>query len=155
MSYKKQNTASFKTSLCSSPSRWEGIWLRRQTQAFPEQRLEQQLLKRVTMRSLPTAVIVLSQKSSFCPCFLCTPTKWSPERCHAQREISSPETNLPCMRFLNTWFTLDVVHQILIANTSVLLLQNNTVTCQTIEISTLQLPAYCINHFSIQCVLFI
>lgn len=138
MSYELENTAPSKTSLCSPSNKWEGIWLRRWTKAFPEHELEQQLLNRVTIKSLPMAVVVLSQKSLFCPCFVCTPTKWSPERYHAQGELSSPETSLPRTRFFNTWFTLDVVqHQFLIANTSVLLLQNNTVTCQTTEISAI------------------
>lgn len=73
------------------------------------------------------AVMVLGYESSLHPCFVCTPTKWSPERYHNQKELSSPETNLPCTRFLNVWFTLEVVkHQFLVTNTSVLLLQSNS-----------------------------
>lgn len=137
MSYERENTAPAKTSLCSPSNKWEGVCLRRWTQAFPEHRLEQQLLDRVTVKSLPSAVMVLSQEFSFWRSYSCTPTKWSPERYHAQRELPFPKSSLPCLRFLNTWFALDAVqHQFLIVNTSALLLQN-TAMFQTTEISTI------------------
>lgn len=141
MSYKLENTDSSRTSLCSPSKEWEGIWLRWWAQAFPEHGLKQRLLDRVTIK-LPTAVMALSYKSSVCPCFVCTPTKWWPERSHGQKELSSPEADLPCTRFLNTVFTLGVVqHQFLVANTSVLFLQDNTVMCHAVEISVIKTPS--------------
>lgn len=50
-------------------------------QVFIEQSPEQQQL------NMP--IMLLSQESSFCPCFVCRPTKkiWSPESCQAQKGI--------------------------------------------------------------------
>lgn len=154
MSYKLKNTDSSRTSLCLSPKDWEGMWLRWWTQASLEHRLEQRLLDRVTMR-WPTAVMVLDYESSLCPCFVCTPTESSPERCHNQKELSSSETNSPCIRFLIFSFTLDVVQlQLLVANTSVLLLQNSTLRGQAVEFLVIKATSILQNHFSfgISCV---
>lgn len=91
-------------------------------QTFAEHRLEQQLLDRVTVESLPMAIMILSQESSFCY-VLCTHQQNCPQKDIMHKELFSPETNLPCTRFLDIWFTLDVIqHQFLIVNTSAFLL---------------------------------
>lgn len=49
MSYKLENTDSSGTSPHSHPKDWECVWLRWWAQAFPEHRIEQRLLNRVTI----------------------------------------------------------------------------------------------------------